>query len=284
MTFIWPAMLMWLLLIPILVVVYIQVQQRRQRMAAQFGNPMLMRETPGRNPGLRRHTPAIFFLLALTILIAALARPQTTIGLPRLEGIVILAFDVSGSMAADDLKPNRMEAAKTAARDFVLSQPLSVRIGVVSFSDGGFTTQPPTNDQAAVLAAIDRLSVQTGTSLGRGIEAALNVIAADAGQGPLTLSVSRTDTPAPTATPVPDGAYKSAVIVLLTDGENNQDPDPLELAQTAEDRGIRIHTVGIGSTEGAVLKIEGFNIRSRLDEEGLQQISRLTGGTYFNAA
>jgi Ca-activated chloride channel family protein len=276
-------MLAWLLLLPVLVVMYVQIQQRRRRMTAGFGDPVLMRETPGTRTGVRRHIPAILFLVALGILIVALARPQAEVGLPRLEGTVILVFDVSGSMAADDLKPTRMEAAKAAALDFVANQPPTVRVGVVSFSDGGFTTQPPTDDQASVAAAINRLAVQSGTSVGRGIEAALNVIAADAGEGPLTLAVTRTDVPAPTATPVPDGAYKSAVIVLLTDGENNQDPDPLELAQRAEDRGIRIYTVGIGTTEGAILNIEGFSIRSRLDEEGLQQIAQLTGGEYFNA-
>ena len=252
-------------------------------MTAGFGDPALVRETLGTRTGLRRHIPAILFLVALGILIVALARPQAEVGLPRLEGTVVLVFDVSGSMGADDLKPTRMEAARAAALDFVANQPPTVRVGVVSFSDGGFTTQPPTDDQASVVAAINRLAVQSGTSVGRGIEAALNVIAADAGQSPLTLAVTRTDVPAPTPTPVPDGAYKSAVIVLLTDGENNQDPDPLELAQRAEDRGIRIYTVGIGTTEGAILNIEGFSIRSRLDEEALQQIAQLTGGEYFNA-
>jgi Ca-activated chloride channel family protein len=154
-----------------------------------------------------------------------------------------------------------------------------VQIGVVTFSDGGFATQAPTNEEADILAAINRLTVQRGTSLARGIEAGLNTIAALDG-GPLSLS---TRTATPTQEPVPAGTYTSAVIVLLTDGENTQSPDPLAAAQAAADRGIRIHTVGVGSAAGAILKIEGFSVRSRLDEQTLQQISELTGGTYHNA-
>jgi Ca-activated chloride channel family protein len=277
-------MLFWLVLIPAFPAIYVWMQQRRQRLVALYGNPGLVQEAASRRVGARRHIPPLFFLVALTVLIVAMARPQATISLPRLEGSVILAFDVSGSMAADDLKPSRMEAAKAAAREFVQQQPSSVQIGVVTFSDGGFTAQPPTDDQAAVLASIERLTVQRGTSLARGIEASLNVLAAGEGTDkPQGLSIPRTQVAEPTATPVPKGTYTSAVIVLLTDGENNQEPDPLEAAQAAADRGIRIYTVGVGSTAGATLHIEGFSVRSRLDEETLQRISELTGGTYYNA-
>jgi Ca-activated chloride channel family protein len=283
-------MLLLLMLLPLLIAVYLTMQQRRRHLAALFGRTSLNGtlgappEPPGvaslRGLALRRHVPWALFLLALATLIVAMARPQTVVGLPRIEGTVILAFDVSGSMAAEDLKPTRMEAARAAARAFIVSQQSTVQIGIVSFSDAGFTTQPPTDDQAALLAAINRLAVQSGTSLARGIEASLNLIAA--GTNPdLTLAINPGD--APTPTPVPNGAYTSAAIVLLTDGENNLSPDPLELAQIAEDRGVRIHTVGIGSIEGAELNIDGFNIRSRLDEAGLKQISELTGGTYYNA-
>lgn len=284
MTFVWPIMLFWLVLIPAFPAIYVWMQQRRQHLVALYGNPGLVQEAAGRRVGARRHIPPLFFLVALVVLIVAMARPQATVSLPRLEGSVILAFDVSGSMAADDLKPSRMEAAKAAAREFVQDQPSSVQIGVVTFSDGGFTAQPPTDDQAAVLASIERLTVQRGTSLARGIEASLNVLAAGEGDKRQGLSIPRTQEAEPTATPVPKGTYTSAVIVLLTDGENNQEPDPLEAAQAAADRGVRIYTVGVGSTAGATLRIEGFSVRSRLDEETLQRISEMTGGTYYNAA
>lgn len=278
MTFMWPVMFALLLLLPLLVLLYTRMQQRRRALAAAFGNSGTAQEAAGRRLRVRRHIPSVLFLAALAILITALARPQTEVSLPILEGTVILAFDVSGSMSGDDLKPTRMEAAKAAARDFVLRQTGSVQIGVVSFSDGGFATQPPTNDQAAVLASINRLAVQRGTSLASGIDASLKVIAA-ATDPALTLSTKGSPTP----TPVPKGTYTSAVIVLLSDGENNQPPDPLGSAQTAADRGVRIYTVGIGSTAGATLHLNGFTVRSRLDEATLQQISNLTGGTYFNA-
>ena len=281
MTFIWPLMLVWLLLVPACVVVYVGMQQRRRSLAALYGNYGLVEGASSRRVGVRRHVPAALFLVALTVLIVALARPETSVSLPRLEGDVILAFDVSGSMSADDLKPTRMEAAKEAARRFIERQPTTVRIGVVTFSEGGFTTQPPTSEQAQVLAAINRLAVQRGTSLASGIQASLNVIAAET-DPPLGLAVPP-EGPTPTPTAVPQGTYKSAVIVLLTDGENTQLPDPLEVAQIAADRGVRIYTVGVGSIEGAVLNLEGFSVRSRLDEATLKQIAEMTGGTYYNA-
>src|ERR671933_2421391 len=164
MSFIWPQMLVLLVLLPLFVGLYLRLQQRRRRLVASYGSLGLVQAAAGQRVGARRHIPPALFLAGLTMLIVALARPQTVVSLPRVEGTVILAFDVSGSMAADDLKPTRLEAAKTAARQFVQRQPPSVEIGVVTFSEGGFTTQAPTNEQDLVLAAINRLAVQRGTS------------------------------------------------------------------------------------------------------------------------
>jgi Ca-activated chloride channel family protein len=282
MSFIWPVMLILLIVIPLFILLYLRMQRRRKRLATSYGS-MGMTLVAGRELGWRRHLPIALFLIGLTILLIALARPQTVVSLPRIEGIVMLTFDVSGSMAADDLKPTRMEAAKEAARQFVLSQPPTVQIGVVSFSDSGFTVQVPTNEQEVILATIDRLKPERGTSLGNGILMSLEAIAnAQAGDAS-SYYTNLTLTPAPTPTPLPRGTYTSAAIVLLTDGENTTSPDPLEAAQMASDRGVRIHTVGIGSAAGSILEIEGYSIRSQLDEAMLQQISRLTDGTYYNA-
>ncbi len=283
MSFIWPAMLVWLSLIPLLVLLYVRMQQRRRLLAASYGSLGLVHEGAGRRIGLRRHIPPALYLAGLAILIVALARPQAVVSLPRIEGTIILAFDASGSMAAEDLKPTRMEAAKAAARAFVERQPTTVQIGVVAFSDNGFATQAPTNAQAAILAAIERLTPQRGTSLGHGIQAALDAIAANNGQAPPPLPANRTATPVPTPTPVPSGTYTSAAIVMLSDGENTAAPDPLEVAQAAADRGVRIHTVGIGSAEGIRLHINDFTVHTRLDEATLQQVAERTGGTYYNA-
>jgi Ca-activated chloride channel family protein len=282
MTFIWPAMLVSLVLIPLSVVLYLKRLQRRRRLAASYGNLGFARGAMGRGPGASRHIPPVLLLVGLTVLLVALARPQTVVSLPKEEGTVILAFDASGSMAADDLKPTRIEAAQAAARDFVQRQPLSVQIGVVAFSDSGFAVQVPTNDKEAILASIDRLTPQRGTSLANGILASLNTIAAGKRQAPLLYS-NLAPTPAPTPTPVPQGTHTSAVIVLLTDGENNESPDPLAAAQTAADRGVRIHTVGIGSAAGTKLHINGMIVQTRLYEAALQQISQITDGTYYNA-
>jgi Ca-activated chloride channel family protein len=282
MSFIWPAMLLSLLLIPLFVVLYLWQQQRRRRLAARYGSLGLARETAGRRLGSRRHIPPAFFLVGLMFLLLALARPETVVSLPRVEGSVILAFDVSGSMAADDLDPTRMEAAKAAAQAFIEQQPPSVLIGVVAFSDSGFAVQAPTNDPEAILSTINRLTPELGTSLANGIITSLNTLATEEEPAPRLYS-NVTPAPTPTPTPVPEGMYAPAVIVLLTDGENNEDPDPLAAAQAAADRGVRIHTVGIGSAAGTTLNIDGFIVHTQLNEALLQQISQLTGGTYYNA-
>ncbi len=281
MSFIWPALLWSLLTIPLFVLLYLRMQQRRKQYVVRFGSLGLVQQATGRGVGSRRHVPALLFLAGLTILFFALGRPQMVIGLPKVEGIVILAFDVSGSMSADDFEPTRMEAAKVVARDFVARQPTTVRVGIVAFSDSGFSVQLPTNDQAAILASINRLQPQRGTSLANGIIVSLNTIANVTGQEP-TLGVNAESSTA-TPTPVSTSADNSAVIVLLTDGENNMDPDPLAAAQFAADRGVPIHTIAIGSVEGTILEVNGFTVHTKVDEATLQQIAEITDGLYFNA-
>ena len=275
-------MLVLLILIPLLVLFYIKLQQRRRRISASYGSLGFVGGAVGHGPGIRRHIPPVLFMVGLSILMIALARPQTVVSLPRQEGTVILAFDVSGSMAADDLKPTRMEAAKAAAREFIQRQPRTVQIGIVAFSDSGFTVQAPTNDKDVLLASINRLTPQRGTSLANGILTSLNTIARGNGQTTHLYS-NLTPSPTPTPTPVPQGTYTSAAIVLLTDGDNNERPDPLAAAQTSSDRGMRIYTVGIGSPAGTTLHINGFTVHTQLNEAILRQISQITGGAYFNA-
>jgi Ca-activated chloride channel family protein len=278
MEFLWPVMLYSLLLVPFLAVLYWAVQRRRQKLVARYGSLGLLQSAV--RPGLRRHIPPALFLLGLTVLLVSLARPQTVVQVPRVQGTVLLAFDVSGSMAADDAEITRMDAAKAAAKAFVEKQPADVLIGVIAFSDSGFAIQSPTNVREPVLATIERMKPQRGTSLGHGIMAALTVLEQEGGEGALVYS-DRTPEPTPSPTPVPPGTITPAVIVLLSDGENNGPPDPLQAAQTAADRGVRIYTVGLGSAEGAVLNIDGFRVRSRLDESMLSQIAAISGGTYF---
>jgi len=281
MSFIWPSLLLLLLCVPLLALLYFVLQQRRRRFAARFGSLGLVHDATGSGPGLRRHIPSIIFLGGVTMLLISLARPQTTLNLPRIEGTVILTFDVSGSMAADDLKPTRMEAAKATAREFVENQPPSVMIGVVAFSDGGISVQAPTDNREKTLATIERLVPRRGTSVGNGILVSLNTIAVDAGDPPILNTSSLTAPQTPTTTP--QGWYPSAVIVLLSDGENNENPDPILAADLAADLAVRIYTIGIGSVNGAILDIEGFTVHSQLNEPMLQEISGITGGEYYNA-
>ena len=283
MTFIWPIMLWLIIILPLFVVLYVRLQHRRRRMVAKYGSLSLMQAPGGQAVGYRRHVPALLFLTGLGILIVSLARPQAVVSLPRIEGTVILVFDVSGSMAANDVKPTRIEAAKVTAEKFVDSQPDGVLVGVVAFSDNGLSVQVPTNDKAAVTAAIVRLTPTRGTSLANGIYATLNTIAT-AGKVPDTHYYNNaTPEPTPTPTPVPKGVYSPAIIVLISDGENTQNPDPLQAAQAASDRGVRIYSIGIGTAAGADLSIDGFMVHTQLDEGMLQQISQISSGTYYNA-
>ena len=282
MSFIWTFMLWSLILIPLLVMLYLRMQGRRAQIALRYGSLGLVQQASGRGVGMRRHIPAILFLVGLTVLFIALARPQMVIGLPKVEGIVVLAFDVSGSMAAEDFEPNRLEAAKAVAIDFVSRQPSTVKIGVVAFSESGLSVQIPTEDQTTIIDAIERLKPQRGTSLANGIVASLNTIANLTGQEPI-VGFEGADVPVPLNGTPEISADQSAVIALLTDGENNMNPDPLAAAQLAADRGVRIHTIAVGSAEGTQLTVNGFTVFTKVDEATLRQISEMTQGTYFNA-
>ena len=284
MSFIWPPMLFTLALVPIGVGLYMFLDRRRRRRLAVYGGAGLVQATPGRL-GPRSRIAPVLMLCGLILMPVAMARPQAVVSLPRQEGTVILAFDVSASMAAKDLTPTRIDAAKAAAKDFVARQPPSVTIGVVAFSDSGVSVQTPTNDRDTVNAAIDRLAPQRGTSLAQGILASLKVIAiAEAGPYANNYYTNASSAPTPSPTPVPSGTHAPAAIVLLSDGENNESPDPAVAAQTAADQGVRIYTVGIGSPGGTTVTVNGFQLHTQLDPAALQQISQLTGGTYYGAA
>ena len=272
-------MLGLLLTAPLLVLIYFILQQRRRNFAAQSGFGIM--RSGGDEKGFRRHIPALLFLFGMMILLFSLARPQAKVNLPKYEGTVVLVFDVSGSMAADDIEPTRMEAAKSVALDFVNDQPADVRIGVVAFSDGGLNVQSPSTNREGTLATIERLVPRRGTSLGNGILVALNTIAVDAGDPPIinTSSLSTADDVLPT----PQGWYPSAVIVLFSDGENNQNPDPLFVTDLSIDLGVRIYTIGVGSEEGTTIKVEGMNVHTQLDEPLLVQVAETSGGRYYFA-
>jgi Ca-activated chloride channel family protein len=285
MSFIWPPMLLALVLVPVGVGLYLFLDRRRRRRLALYGGAVTAGRPNGR-PGIRSRIAPLLMLCGLILMPVAMARPQAVVGLPQEVGTVVLAFDVSASMGAKDLTPTRMDAAKAAAKDFVARQPSGVTIGVVAFSDSGVSVQTPSNDKDTVNAAIDRLAPQRGTSLAQGISASLKAIAiAEAGPYANDYYTNRSPgtTPSPTPTPVPSGTHAPAAIVLLSDGENNENPDPLAAAQSAANQGVRIYTVGIGSPGGTTVTVDGFQLHTQLDQALLQQISDLTGGTYYGA-
>ena len=278
-------MLWALVLVPALVMAYILAQRRRRKYALRYASLSLVKEALGRGPGIRRHIPPVLFLMGMATMIFAVARPVASVMLPSQQGTVILTVDVSGSMRAEDLQPNRIEAAKSAALAFVEKQPRNVRIGVVSFSNNASVVQAPTTDREALVAAINRLAIQRATAIGSGILTSMEAIfeepgprATPASRDPLSLSE-----PTPTATAVARGAYAPAVVVLLSDGVSNAGPPPLQAAKQASDRGVRVYTVGLGSPEGTVLSFSGRSIRVRLDEETLKRIAEETDATYYKA-
>lgn len=276
MSFASPWMLLALVVIPLVVAAYVKAMRTRARRTAHLATQGLV-VTARSRLGRKRHVPFALFTVALTVLVVALARPQADLTTPRRLGTVILAFDVSNSMRATDLEPTRLDAAKTAARAFVDRQPSTIRIGVVAFGDGAVVTQQPTDIRVDVLAAIDRLTVAGGTSLGQGIYAALGAIAGK----PLAIDEQALTSD---SAQVDIGFYGSSSIVVLSDGENTGRPDPATVAGIASIAGVHVHTIGIGTDDGTVVDIDGFSVATKLDREVLSQIADDTDGTYYEAS
>ena len=272
MSFIWPWVLLSLLALPVCVLVYLRLQRARSVSASRLGALGAARGGAVALAGKRRHIPPVILLVGVALLALASARPQVTLPLPRMEGTVILAMDVSSSMAADDVEPTRMEAAKLVAKSLVAQRPDSAMTGVVAFGEGGLIVQPPTGDEEALYATIDRLVPQSGTSLGQGLVTALNLALPEQAPGSEESAADET---------APRGAFAPAIIIMVTDGENTDPPDPMEMAQTAIEQGVRVHTVGIGTQQGTVIEVEGFNLFTQLNEPVLQGISLVAEGNYY---
>ncbi len=289
MTFIWPEMLWGLIALPLLVLLYVWLQRRRKKTTLRYANLALVREALGTSVAWRRHLPPALLFVAIAALLLAAARPAAVITLPSQQETIVLAIDVSGSMRAADVLPDRMTAAKEAAKAFVAELPRSVRIAVVQFAGTAAVVQAPTLSRDDVVAAIDRFQLQRGTAIGSGIVLSLATLFPDAGidlaqiTGQRAMPPGPNDKPRPEFTPVPPGSYPSAAIILLTDGQRTTGPDPLEAAKMAADRGVRVYTVGVGTKEGETIGFEGWSMRVRLDEDTLKGIASLTRADYFYA-
>ncbi len=264
---------------------------------------------------LRNHLPALLLLFALASWLFAITRPQASLMLPSRVENVILAMDMSGSMRASDLQPSRLVAAQKAAKTFIADQPAHTRIGVVAIAAAAAVVQSPTENREELLESIDRLQPQRGTALGSGLIISLATLLPSAGidvdgfinnprnranpGDPNRRTEPQSRDPnrdpgrdsnkdnakpnQPKPEPVAPGSNSAAAIVLLSDGLSNVGPDPIKAAEIAADYGVRVFTVGVGTTEGISLTVDGWTSRVRLDEEALQKIAAITHAEYFRA-
>jgi Ca-activated chloride channel family protein len=296
MHFLWPQQLWLLLLLPLLVLLYLLLLRRKKKLAVRYASLAIVKEALGRGPGLRRHIPPVLFLLALAAMLLAAARPVATITLPSTQQTIILAMDVSGSMRATDVQPNRLVAAQNAAKSFLGDLPRDVKVGIVAFAGSAQVAQLATVNREDLITAIDRFQMQRGTATGNAIVMSLATLFPDDGHIDLQLMQNNRDRMRGTAidaekkekekkpfTPVPPGSYTSAAIIMLTDGQRTTGVDPLEAAKLAAERGVRVYTVGIGTVDGETIGFEGWSMRVRLDEETLKQIAQKTSAEYFYA-
>lgn len=296
--FLWPSMLWLLAAVPLVAAAYVAVRVRRSRRAASGVRLQTVGDSRSRASAVRQWIPALLWLAALALLTLAIARPQASIPLPARLEAVVLALDMSGSMRATDLAPTRLAAAQAAAKAFVAEQPSRVRIGVVAIAAAAAVVQSPTTNRDDIVQALDRLEPQRGTALGSGLVIALDTALPRAGIDVDGFTHGRLRSRAPDKTgseaqnkadnkaekKAEPGSDRATAIVLLSDGQSNVGPDPVKAAELAAEYGVRIYTVGIGTSEGTVVKSEGWSMRTRLDEDTLKKIATITDGEYFRAA
>jgi Ca-activated chloride channel family protein len=247
-----------------------------------------LRPSPRRIPGLQmpdanrwqRHLPPALYLAAIVVAALAAARPTALITLPSQQRTIIMAIDVSLSMRASDVLPNRLAAAQAAAREFIKDQPGDVRLGIVSFAGTAVVVQQPTHERDELIAAIDRLQLDRHTAIGSGIIVSLAALFPKDG---IDVESFGKKTAAREVKPLPPGSNPNAAIILLTDGRRTMGPDPLQAARMAADRGVRVYTVGFGSAQGGPVQVEGYSIYMMFDEATLKSIAEITNAEYFHA-
>jgi Ca-activated chloride channel homolog len=289
MTFVWPDFLWLLATLPALVLLYVWLLHRRKHNTVRYASLALVKQAAGPGPGWRRHLPPALLLVAIAALFIATARPLAVVTLPSQQETIILAMDVSGSMRAADVQPNRLVASQEAAKAFIKDLPRTARVGIVSFAGTAAVVQPPTQSREDLYAAIDRFQLQRATAIGSGIVLSLATLFPDAGidlsqiTGARSMPAPPGEKPLKEVPPVPPGSYGSGAIILLTDGQRTTGPDPMDAAKMAADRGVKVYTVGIGTKEGETIGFEGWSMRVRLDEDTLKGIANLTRAEYFYA-
>ncbi len=298
MSILWPASLYLLGIIPLVIAVYVWSLRRRRRYAVRYSSLTLVRDAMPKSSRWRRHLPFALFLLALTALVVAFSRPVAEVVVPSRRATIILAIDVSRSMCSTDIAPNRLEAAKDAAQFFVENQEANIQIGVVAFAGFAELIQEPTNDQEMLSDAIERLVTARRTAIGSAILKSVDTLAEFDENIP---PIGAPPVPGDDFRAAPEGEYAPAIIVLLTDGVSNSGPFPLDAAQEAVARGVRVYTIGFGTANpsGSLRDCSGSSqsgdpfggqfgggggFRRGIDEAALMQIADMTGGDYYSAA
>lgn len=263
-----------------------------------------------RHSPLLKHRPSppwgsrLLEAMALGLLLLALARPQAVWLQPMREAAVMLVIDTSASMKATDVAPNRLDAARTAAREFVQQKPALLQVGIVAVGGTATLAQVPTVQRDDLLRALDELSWQNGSALGTGLIVALDALLPQAGldaqkiieegSRPQTQSTtgSATRHPPDAKNPLdpprdprdtPRATGLSKAIVLITDGQGNMGPDLMPMAQWALKHQVRVHAIGVGTLQGAVVKEQGMSMRTRLEENALREVAQLSAGEYRRA-
>ncbi len=263
MTFLSPGRLWLLLAVAALAIVYVVMQRRRSKYAVRFTNLALLDKVAPTQPGWRRHLPAAAFLAMLGLLVVAFARPTDNVRVPRERATVIVTLDVSASMLATDVDPDRITVAREAAQAFVDKLPAQFNVGLVAFSRAASVVVPPTTDREVLARGIDSLNTGPGTAIGDGITTSLQAIAA--------LDAQAAVDPPP------------ARIVLLSDGANTAGRSPEVAAAAAAQAKIPVYTIAYG-TEDGVVDINGEVIPVPADAPTLRQVADATGGHAYEAA
>ncbi|UGS35166.1 VWA domain-containing protein [Capillimicrobium parvum] len=263
-----PLVLLALIALGAGIVAYVIVMRRRRRTAAQFANPALMPSVAPRGPRWRRHVPLLFYAIALAVLVVAAAKPEKTVAVPDERASIMLVTDVSGSMTATDVAPNRLSAARVAAERFLDEVPKRIKVGAMAFNNRPRTLQRPTRDRAAVRDALRRLEPSGGTATGEAIKAALQLL-----RPPLKLGEK--------AAP--------AAIVLLSDGKSVTGREPVDVAKEAAKAKVPIYTVALGTPAGTIEVPRGGGrsgtVTERVppDPETLRAVARISGGRSYAA-
>ncbi|MCY1692836.1 VWA domain-containing protein [Curtobacterium sp. SL109] len=277
MTFTTPWLLLALIPVAALALAYVLVQRRRQRYAVRFATlPMLDKLVPKR-PRWRRHLPAALVLLGLGSLGVAAAQPQVDIRVPYERATVIVAIDTSGSMQADDVEPNRLEAAKSAAEQFVAEMPETFNVGAISFAGGAEVIAPATEDHDAVRDAIAAMDDGGGgTAIGDAVIEAVDEV------NRLSDDPASDGEPSPTPSAGAEAERIPARLVLLSDGANTAGRDPSTAAEAAREAGLPVSTIAYGTADG-VANLWGGQQSVPVDETTLRQLADDTDGRFYRA-